>query len=102
MGFTDVARDMTTALFAEFGEDATYSDGTTSKSVRVVIDKNAEQFGAFDTSGPVRRHELSFLAAEITAPKRGHTITTSAGEVFTLDGSIDGDGIASRWHINAN
>lgn len=100
MGFTKQARDMTTALFVEFGEDATYSDGTSSAAVRVVLDLNAEQLGAFDSRGPVRRHELSFLAAEITAPRRGHTVTMQDGTAYRLDESIDGDGVASRWHVN--
>lgn len=71
------------------------------KRVNVILDLDVEQFGAFETKGSARRHEVSFLNAQIPEPKRGHTILIGR-KTYTLDGSIEDDGLVSRWHVNAN
>lgn len=96
MSFSDMVRDMDAALFNQLSEVGIYNGST---KVSVVIDKDVEQFGAFDTTGPARRHEVSFLVSEIPSPKRGQTIEVDQG-TFKLDGSISNDGFVARWHIN--
>lgn len=96
MSFSKAVSDMDAALFNEFSEVGIYN-GT--EKVQVVIDLDVEQFGSFDTQAAVRRHEISFLHAEIPAPKRGQFIVTDQG-TFKLDGSISSDGKVSRWNIN--
>lgn len=98
MSFSDEVRSMDAALFDEFAETALYNGG---EKVSVVVDLDVEQFGGFDTDGPVKRHEVTFFSSQIPNPKRGQTIKTATG-TFTLDGSISGDGHLSRWFINAS
>lgn len=99
MTFNALTNSMDAVLFNEFGEPATYSDGTNTKTVLVVIDKDLEQFGSFDTNGPARRHEVSFLTSDIASPKRGHTLVAGL-QSFVFDGAVSNDGNIARWHIN--
>lgn len=94
--FKKAVSAMDAVLFDSFGEPAIYNGST---KARVVIDLDVEQLGAFDTQGPVRRHEVSFLVSEISNPKRGQAIVAESGE-YILDGSIVNDGRVARWHIN--
>jgi len=88
--------DMDAELLNTFGQKVIYNDAS---AIDVVIDLNVEQFGAFDTKGPARRHEISFLTAQVKDPKRGYKIEADSG-IFFLDGLISNDGHISRWHIN--
>jgi len=96
MNFKSMLANMDDALFNEFSEAAIYNK---KSRVSVVIDKDAEQFGGFDTRGAARRNEVTFLNAEVTNPKRGHTLETDEG-IFSFDGQISNDGHVSKWHIN--
>ena len=97
MSFDELIADMDDSLMASFGEVAIYNR---RYKVSVVIDKDVAQLGEFDTHGPVRRHEASFLVAEVPAPKRGQSLETNQGN-FVLDGVITNDGHIVRVHINA-
>lgn len=94
--FDKLIADMDASLFDTFSKKAIYKN---SYLISVVIDKDVEQFGGFDTTGPARRHEISFMVCEVPSPKRGDTIETEDGN-FVLDGSISNDGFVARWHIN--
>lgn len=94
--FNKAVSEMDAALFNEFATLALYNGKT---KCHAVIDLDVEQFGSFDTTTPARRHEVSFLVAEIPAPKRGHTIEAN-GSLYELDGSISNDGHVARWHLN--
>lgn len=94
--FDEAISSMDIALFNEFSVSGRYQG---SKSVDVILDRNAEQFGTFETTVPARRHEISFLNAQITDPKRGHSITVEK-KTYLLDGEISDDGFVSRWHLN--
>jgi hypothetical protein len=67
--------------------------------VQVIIDKDVEQFGAFETKGPARRHEASFLGVDIPNPKRGQTIQCEDA-TYEIDGIISNDGSVIKVHIN--
>lgn len=96
MSFKNMAKDMDAALFNEFSEVGIYQK---KYRASVVIDKDVEQFGAFDTRGNARRHEVSFLVSEIPKPKRGHILETEEGS-FVFDSLISNDGNIARWHLN--
>lgn len=96
MSFKNSVSDMDIALFDTFADKVIYNSKTL---VSAVIEKDVEQFGGFDTTGPARRHEISFMVCEVPSPKRGDTIETEDGN-FVLDGSISNDGFVARWHIN--
>jgi hypothetical protein len=97
MSFRKAVSRMDAACFKRLGDGKAILDGKHLVSVK--IDLDVEQFGAFDTTVPARRHEVSFLVCEIPNPKRGQTIQTEQG-TFILDGSISNDGYVARWHIN--
>ena len=96
--FDQAVLEMDDNTMSTFGQKAIFNN---SFSVDVVIDLDVEQFGGFDTTGPVRRHEVSFLSACLPEPKRGNTLETQAGK-FVFDGQISNDGHVSRWHLNAS
>ena len=96
MGFDDLVEDMTAAAIEVFGIAAIYNGAT---ACTVVVDRDVEQFGAFDTQGPAKRHEASFLVAEVPNPKRGQSLVTDSG-TFKIDGVISNDGFIVRVHIN--
>lgn len=89
---------MDTALFNAFSSSGRYNG---SKSCSVILDLEVEQFGAYDTTTPARRDEVTIRLAEIPNPKRGDTLTVG-GVVYVLDGSISNDGRIARWHVNAD
>ena len=95
MSFGKAFSRMDAAIFKR-GEKAIYN-GT--MAVRIILDLDVEQFGAFDTQGSVRRHEASFLVAEVPNPKRGQSLVTDSG-TFKIDGVISNDGSIVRVHIN--
>lgn len=94
--FDEAVSGLDIALFNEFGISARYQG---SKSVQVIIDRDVEQFGSYETTVSARRHEIAFLNAEIPDPKRGHTIEANRS-MFVLDGEISNDGFSSRWFLN--
>ena len=96
MSFNSSIKNMDDVLINEFGESAIYNGVTACKAL---IDRDVEQFGAFDTQGPVRRHEATFLVSEVPNPKRGQSLVTDSG-TFKIDGVISNDGFIVKVHIN--
>jgi len=67
--------------------------------VKIIVDKDVEQFGAFDTKGSARRNEASFLVTQVPNPKRGQTVQCEDG-LYEIDGVISNDGSVVKVHIN--
>lgn len=95
--FDDLMTDVDGVLFDTFGDRAIVNGVV----VDAIIDRDVEQFGAYDTTGPARRHEATFRVCQVPAPKRGHIVNTDNGD-YTIDGIISNDGFVIRVHLNEN
>ena len=88
--FDDLLESADPGFFEVMGDYCIYTDsqgGTFSASV--IIERNVEQFSAYETTVPVIRNVASFLKAEIPAPKRGHTLQVGA-QTYVVD-QLDSD-----------
>ncbi len=80
------------AVFAAFGVDATYTPIATGIAidVRVIIDRDVDQFG-YDSTVTDSRTEIELLVSEVPAPRKGDIINT--GDSFTVGAEISNDGM---------
>lgn len=94
--FDNLLQDTTPAFFDSAGDPCTYTDGQANQyPSRVVIEKNVEQYSAYDTTVPVRRSVANLPKADIPEPKRGHKIEVGA-DTYTVDQLADDDGFIYR------
>ncbi|WP_421921598.1 head-tail joining protein [Marinobacter salarius] len=79
-------------FFDLLGDPCVYTDNqSNAHNTRVVIEKNVEQFSAYETTVPIRRNVANLLKAEVPEPKRGHTIVVGA-DTYTVDQLDNDDG----------
>ena len=96
MSFTTIDTAETASIFNHAGEDATYDDGGTPFSIKVLIDHDVTPFdGPFSTSNESRT-EIEFQAADVSSPKRGDTVTHNL-TVYELQDQVSSDGIIHRF-----
>jgi hypothetical protein len=93
--FDDIMRGADDVLFGTFGDKAIVN-GIVADAI---ISRDVEQFGAYDTTGPARRHEATFRVCQVPSPKRGQIVNTDNGD-YVIDGIISNDGMVIRVHLN--
>jgi len=94
--FDDFLISADPSFFEILGDPCVYTDGLPADyETRVIIEKNVEQFTAYDTQVPVRRSVANFLKSEVPDPKRGHTIVVGA-DTYTVDQLDSDDGHVIR------
>jgi len=77
--FDDFLEDADPGFFDVMGDPCIYTDSQLySYSARVIIERNVEQFSAYETTVPVIRNVANLLKTEVPDPKRGHTIQVGA------------------------
>ena len=88
--FDDFLEDADPGFFDVMGDSCVYTDSQGgSYSARVIIERNVEQFSAYETTVPVIRNVANFLKTEVPDPKRGHTI--QVGPCTYVVDQIDSD-----------
>ncbi len=92
MTFNAIDSQMVLACFDAFGVAATYTPIATGTpiDVRVIVDKDVDQFG-FDSTVTDSRTEIELLVSDVSAPRKGDIINT--GESFTVGAEMSNDGM---------
>ncbi|OLF82659.1 hypothetical protein AWH63_06550 [Marinobacter sp. C18] len=94
--FDELLIDADPGFFEVMGDACVYTDGAANTyPTRVIIEKNVEQFSAYETTVPVRRNVASLIKSEVPDPKRGHTIQSGA-DTYTVDQLASDDGHVLR------
>lgn len=90
--FDELLQDTTPGFFEVTGDPCTYTDSASNTyETSVTIEKNVEQYSAYETTMPVRRNVANLPKGDIPEPKRGHTIQVGS-ETYTVDQLADDDG----------
>lgn len=90
--FDELLVSVDPGFFDLLGDPCVYTDNqANTHSTRVVIEKNVEQFSAYETTVPIRRNIANLPKADVPEPKRGHTIEVGA-DTYTVDQLDNDDG----------
>ena len=88
--FDAFLNDADPGFFDVLGDPCIYTDSQANNySAHVIIERNVEQFSAYETTVPVIRNVANLLKTEVPAPKRGHTIQSGA-DTYVVD-QLDSD-----------
>ncbi len=92
MTLNAIDSQMVLACFDAFGVAATYTPIATGTpiDIRVIVDKDVDQFG-FDSTVTDSRTEIELLVSDVSAPRRGDTIDS-----YTVASEISNDGLVVR------
>ena len=97
MTWEAVETSMTTALYSAMGQSVTYTaQDAIATTIYAIVDDGSELFG-IESQTAERLTTARVKKSDIATPRRGDTITMTAGTVYVVDGITPANNV--EWSL---